>query len=800
MTTRAEVYKALIAKDKITDDELAHLTEQEKIETMSEDVIKCHLHSRGIAYPPTEGIEQLRARLQEADDRDGPAHPKPAFILMPAQKKKPWKLVDGLLSNQIQPRIEEAVAGEDGEVAGEILFCDDVLAKFGGNPAGTKIGDTFTTYKLFFNPLGSQTGAALNERASRWLQRPDIYGPCVLEITTSLKRFRSKQTPDLPGQVIEWKNWSPEAVREALEKPEWNAQRANFLEMSYNDNNSPYPPPTDQDRGMIGKLAVAGAMAYGAHQVSQHYQNQNQSQQPQQQQYQQGYQQQSGGYPQQQQQQPQQSGGGGYGQAAMYGLGGAALGAAAYGAYNHHQSQTQVHGMSAATDYNIILQILQRTVTDQNIGAFYPQGSLEHIAQRICSSGAVTRLTSAWNLPLEPAMESVKLALFDTWFYLDDSASMGKSRQEELKRVLSRVAFAASLYDSDGVNVRWMNSKVEGNGLTSEEAAMSMLRKVSFDGRTPLGTELERKILNPAVVKPAQAGSLRKPVLIVAITDGEPTGESRHKLVDVIKHAKSQLERTRYGADAVSFQLAQVGNDKEARAFLEEIDSNYEIGKLVDVTSNFENEAVTLTNDLWIMKLLLGGISSAYDATDEGGTSGFAGKVNYAVQNPSSYRHIGFIAPNSAPNYGGGPPGPQGYGSYGAQGGAPQGARDANYQQPGPAGAPPQGGSAGGYYGGGPPPAQQNYSGAPSQQQAPYPPYNNSQPPYNQQGYNSAPPQGNAPPNNVFGGGGFAPQPQQPYGGQYGQQSGYNGGGEPPAGFAFPQPNYGQGPPPPGNY
>ena len=111
---------------------------------------------------------------------------------------------------------------------------------------------------------------------------------------------------------------------------------------------------------------------------------------------------------------------------------------------------------------------------------------------------------------------------------------------------------------------------------------------------TPLGTSLQKKVLEPLVLSPAKHGSLRKPVLIVIITDGAPSGEDRHKIVSVIKSANHDLAKTRYGPDAVSYQLAQVGNDQAARAFLEEIDVNRDIGTLVDVTSNYENEADNL--------------------------------------------------------------------------------------------------------------------------------------------------------------------------------------------------------------
>jgi len=268
---------------------------------------------------------------------------------------------------------------------------------------------------------------------------------------------------------------------------------------------------------------------------------------------------------------------------------------------------------------------------DQNIQAFYPDpNALHSLAQRIARDGSLQRVATEWRMPLEIGMDLAKLALFDVILYCDDSGSMafeeGGSRIDDLKLIVSRVAFAASLFDDDGIQVRFMNSRVEGNGLKTEQDAMNLINQVRFSGLTPLGTNLNNKILEPLVLGPARANRLQKPVLVIAITDGIPGGEARETLTNVIINSCNVLRSTRYGADALSIQLAQVGNDMKARAFLEEIDSHPIVGDLVDCTSNYEQEAddmakarppVDLTPELWLVKLLLGGIDSSYDSTDE---------------------------------------------------------------------------------------------------------------------------------------------------------------------------------------
>ncbi|BGP27336.1 hypothetical protein Rt10032_c22g6623 [Rhodotorula toruloides] len=313
----------------------------------------------------------------------------------------------------------------------------------------------------------------------------------------------------------------------------------------------------------------------------------------------------------------QQYGGGGYGQSP--------------------QQQQQYSAPSSAppplsggsVTFENIMRLLQFTVQDQKFLPFYPTPqSLEPVAHRIVQSGMIQHLSQAWRLPLEIAVDLAKLALCDVVLYIDDSGSMafeeGGSRIDDAKLIISRVAQACSAFDDDGIQVRFMNSRIEGNNIRTEQEANALVNQIKFSGLTPLGTALDSKVLQPLVLGPARAGQLHKPILVIAVTDGAPGGEDRYTIVRVLVNASRFLQQTRYGADALSVQLAQIGNDMKARAFLEEIDSHPEVGGLVDCTSNYENEAddlakqgVELTPELWLVKLLLGGIDSSYDKTDE---------------------------------------------------------------------------------------------------------------------------------------------------------------------------------------
>jgi hypothetical protein len=169
----------------------------------------------------------------------------------------------------------------------------------------------------------------------------------------------------------------------------------------------------------------------------------------------------------------------------------------------------------------------------------------------------------------------------------------GGERIKDLKLILSRVAYAAALFDRDGIQVRFMNNAIEGNNIRSEPQVEELVARVGFKGLTPMGTELRKKVLDPLVIGPARAGQLKKPVLVIAITDGQPAGEDPNTVFESIKYAAAELERmknpatgAKYGSGAISYQFAQVGNDLKAREFLGRLDSDPGVGHLVDSTSS----------------------------------------------------------------------------------------------------------------------------------------------------------------------------------------------------------------------
>ena len=122
---------------------------------------------------------------------------------------------------------------------------------------------------------------------------------------------------------------------------------------------------------------------------------------------------------------------------------------------------------------------------------------------------------------MEIGFDLVKLALYDIVFLLDDSGSIKFSRlQNELKSILSSAAFASSLFDQDGFSVRFMNSNLQADGVRSEQQAEELVNRADFSGVTPLAASLNKVLVEFAPRQSNMPPALRKPVLIIIITDG----------------------------------------------------------------------------------------------------------------------------------------------------------------------------------------------------------------------------------------------------------------------------------------
>ncbi|BFZ54774.1 hypothetical protein PYCC9005_001811 [Savitreella phatthalungensis] len=298
-----------------------------------------------------------------------------------------------------------------------------------------------------------------------------------------------------------------------------------------------------------------------------------------------------------------------------------------YGGVPPQQQQSQQYGgPGGSVGGTAVREHLTRIVRENQLDIFYPPQRLDQVVRRV-ESLDMRGLAASWDIPLEIANDLTALALYDIVLYCDDSGSMRAEergeRIDDLKLILSRVSEVAAMFDDDGLQVRFMNNQVEGNNIRSAAEAARLVEQVRFSGITPLATSLDRKVIKPLVLDPIRRGGLQKPVLVISITDGEPVGEPRELIRNVVATAVQESTRAGYPG-AVRFQFAQVGKDMKAQQFLSELDTDPQIGGMIDATSYFELEAmemerkgVLLTPDLWLVKLCVGSIDKSYDEQDE---------------------------------------------------------------------------------------------------------------------------------------------------------------------------------------
>ena len=256
--------------------------------------------------------------------------------------------------------------------------------------------------------------------------------------------------------------------------------------------------------------------------------------------------------------------------------------------------------------------------------AFFSDDILNDIAT-VVSQSDLDSLTKTLKFPsVELVIEFAALALYDVVIIADDSGSMtfDQERTDDLLFIVSQVADIATRFDKDGISLRTFKNTLSADKLTSVDKVQKEISKMKYNGGTPMGSGINKFVLEPLVYKPAARQSLRKPVLVIVITDGAP--DNKYEVRNAVMTAKSTLGETKYGSKAVSFQFAQVGRDRQAQQWLSEIDSDVDIGDMIDATSYFEHEqeeysrkGIDLTPYLWILKLIMGAIDPKYDSEDE---------------------------------------------------------------------------------------------------------------------------------------------------------------------------------------
>ncbi|KAJ7767853.1 hypothetical protein B0H14DRAFT_2968794 [Mycena olivaceomarginata] len=226
------------------------------------------------------------------------------------------------------------------------------------------------------------------------------------------------------------------------------------------------------------------------------------------------------------------------------------------------------------------------------------------------------------------------LRKYDTVILVDDSGSMtlpgsrkGVTRWFEAGQALEALAETARQYDTDGIDIYFLNNPRSALNMKSSSEVRSVFDKVKPAGATPTGERLDQ-LLKPRIVELETAriepdGTPRhkktneviKRVNFIVITDGEATDNPKYAIIDAAARLKAMANLCLI---QIGVQLVQIGNDSAATRALKELDDDLakagNIRDIVDTTPYSKLNPVTADG---LIKVLLGGINRRIDEQTE---------------------------------------------------------------------------------------------------------------------------------------------------------------------------------------
>ncbi|KAH7048437.1 hypothetical protein B0J12DRAFT_741168 [Macrophomina phaseolina] len=187
-------------------------------------------------------------------------------------------------------------------------------------------------------------------------------------------------------------------------------------------------------------------------------------------------------------------------------------------------------------------------------------------------------MAQASDVPPDLVPGFAKLALYDFVILCDNSESMTEEdRIPALRDTLDKVANIATRLSDSGISVRVLNHTAQWDNLRDSQHIKRCMDTIRYSGDTQLGTKLENNVLRPMIVDKIIAGTFTKPVIVVIITDGEPTNEAPTKLRDSIYQCDKYLQ----DKASVAYLISRVGTSERAQNFLNDLRNDPYIGKSV---------------------------------------------------------------------------------------------------------------------------------------------------------------------------------------------------------------------------
>lgn len=169
-----------------------------------------------------------------------------------------------------------------------------------------------------------------------------------------------------------------------------------------------------------------------------------------------------------------------------------------------------------------------------------------------------------------------------------------EGRWERQKELIQRITQVTTLVlpEGDGVALRFINRDVDNATNLILEGRRDILKPMTWQpgGDTPIGTNLQSKILQPLAYDKIKNKLLDRPLLII-ITDGMPEPEDSSVLVKTILECERQLQENDYPPQVCEIQaysfsrLLSTNNIYESREIHDRPDGDGEVGHKISRVS-----------------------------------------------------------------------------------------------------------------------------------------------------------------------------------------------------------------------
>ena len=223
------------------------------------------------------------------------------------------------------------------------------------------------------------------------------------------------------------------------------------------------------------------------------------------------------------------------------------------------------------------------------------------------------------------ANDLVALQDYEIVFIADDSGSMtlssvptnqrqlgvaSPSRWDELTGTIGMVVDVATCFDPDGVDVFFLNRASVTGVKSRDDPKLTQAMSQPPYGTTPLTETLQQ-----AMVQYARS---ERPVLFIIATDGEPNGGH-----SAFRNLVTQGVKKHFGSATFKYQILACTDDESAIGWLNRFDQEFQEVDVMDDYFSEKQQVIragrcpVFTRGDWIMKALLGPVSSKFDNWDE---------------------------------------------------------------------------------------------------------------------------------------------------------------------------------------